>query len=200
MRRSEFEVKDKSYFEELLKISEYGVLSLNDDGKTYSVPVNFAHEDSKIFIHGAIDGRKYKLIENNKNGSFLVVRPFSYIPSTFSKTDLACPATQFFASTICEGEITILKDEIQKAKALNILMRKFQDEGSFLDIEKHIKKYKNMLDKTAVFCFEIKNWSLKVKVGQNMKDEKIDNFISELEKSGRYIDKLTIEQIKKFTS
>ncbi len=199
MRRSEFEIDDKKYFDELLKTCEFGVLSLNDNGQTYSVPVNFSHKNSDIFIHGAIDGRKYKIIEKNKNASFLVIRPFSFIPSTFSKTKLACSATQFFASAMCEGEITILKEPEQKAKALNILMDKFQNKDSFLDIEEHMEKYKNMLEKTAVFCFAIKNISLKVKVGQNMNSEKIDSLIKELEQSEKYIDKLTIKHIQKFT-
>jgi predicted FMN-binding regulatory protein PaiB len=126
------------------------------------------------------------------------VRPFSYIPSTIGGVNFACQATQFFASAICEGEITILNDLEQKAKALNILMSKFQEKDTFLDFEENIEKYKNMLEKTAVFCFKIKEWSLKVKVGQNMSKDKIDELIKKLEQSESKIDELTIKQIRLF--
>lgn len=200
MRRDEFKVEDKEYFNELLKSSEYGILSLIDDNKTYSVPVNFANEESCIYMHGALSGRKYSAIQKNSSASFLVTKPFSFIPSTFFNTNLACPATQFFASLMCEGEVKTIDEIEQKAKALNILMNKFQDKDSFIDIEKNIKTYKNMINKTAIFNFEINSWSLKVKIGQNIAKEKLENIIDKLEESGSDIDRLTIKQIKKFAN
>ena len=70
-------------------------------------------------------------IKSNPNAAFLVVKPYSFIPSYFSDTMAACPATQFFASVLLEGKLSFIEDKDKKADILNALMKKFQNEDSF---------------------------------------------------------------------
>ncbi len=116
MRRAEFDVKDENSVNEVLETCEYGTLSLISEGKPYVVALNFVFFENSIFFHGAKEGRKIEAIKSNPNASFLVVKPYSFIPSFFSDTMSASPATQFFASVLVEGTISFIKMEILKQK------------------------------------------------------------------------------------
>ena len=94
MRRAEFDVKDKNSIDEILQACEYGTLSLISGGKPYVVALNFVFFENSIFFHGAKEGRKIEAIKSNPNASFLVVKPYSFIPSYFSDTMAACPASR----------------------------------------------------------------------------------------------------------
>ena len=118
MRRAEFDVKDKNSINEILQACEYGTLSLISEGKPYVVALNFVFFENSIFFHGSKEGKKIEAIKSNPNASFLVVKPYSFIPSFFSDTMAACPATQFFASVLFEGKVAFIEDGNIKAKVL----------------------------------------------------------------------------------
>ena len=98
MRRSEFEINDKEAMLTLLHECDYGTLSLLDNGAPYGVPLNFAWWEEGIAFHGTNEGKKMELIAQNPTAPFNAVKSYSFIPSFFSGTSSACPATQFFAS------------------------------------------------------------------------------------------------------
>ena len=195
MRRSEFDVKDKNSINEILQACEYGTLSLISEGKPYVVALNFVFFENSIFFHGAKEGKKIEAIKSNPNASFLVVKPYSFIPSFFSGTMAACPATQFFASVLFEGTVNFIEDGNIKAKVLNALMKKFQSEDSFEEIVYEKAMYTKMLDKTAIFELKAENISCKIKVGQNLNEEKKNRMIEKLKNRDSKIDKETIKQM-----
>ena len=131
MRRDEFNINDKNSIDEILQTCEYGTLSLISEGKPYVVALNFVQYKNAIYFHGAKEGKKIEAIKSNPNAAFLVVKPYSFIPSYFSDTMAACPATQFFASVLLEGKLSFIEDKDKKADILNALMKKFQNEDSF---------------------------------------------------------------------
>ena len=195
MRRVEFDIKDENIINEVLKICEYGTLSLISKGKPYVVALNFVFFENSIFFHGAKEGRKIEAIKSNPNASFLVVKPYSFIPSFFSDTMAACPATQFFASVLFEGNISFIEDGNIKAKVLNALMKKFQSEDSFEEIAYKKAMYTKMLDKTAIFELKPEEISCKIKVGQNLNEEKKNRLIKKLKDRDSKIDAETIKQM-----
>ena len=196
MRRTEFDVKDENSINEVLQASEYGTLSLISDGKPYVVALNFVFFENSIFFHGAKEGRKIEAIKSNPNVSFLVVKPYSFIPSYFSDTMAACPATQFFASVLFEGKVSFIEDGNIKAKVLNALMKKFQSEDSFEEIAYEKAMYTKMLDKTAIFELKPESISCKIKVEQNLNEEKKNRLIEKLKSRDSKIDEETIKQMK----
>ncbi len=196
MRRTEFDVKDENSINEVLRACEYGTLSLISDGKPYVVALNFVFFENSIFFHGAKEGRKIEAIKSNANVSFLVVKPYSFIPSYFSDTMAACPATQFFASVLFEGKVSFIEDGNIKAKVLNALMKKFQSEDSFEEIAYEKAMYTKMLDKTAIFELKPETISCKIKVGQNLNEEKKNRLIEKLKSRDSKIDEETIKQMK----
>mgnify|MGYP003524931006 FL=1 len=195
MRRAEFDVKDKNSINEILQACEYGTLSLISEGKPYVVALNFVFFENSIFFHGAKEGKKIEAIKSNPNASFLVVKPYSFIPSYFSDTMAACPATQFFASVLFEGKVAFIEDGNIKAKVLNALMKKFQSEDSFEEISYEKAMYTKMLDKTAIFELKPENISCKIKVGQNLNEEKRNRLMEKLKSRDLGIDEETIKQM-----
>lgn len=196
MRRDEFRIEDKKIIKNILSQCEYGILGLVFENKPYSIAVNFVYFKNKIYIHGSKEGKKIELIKKNNNASFLAVKPYSLIPSYFSDTLAACPATQFFASVLFEGEITFVEDTNKKADILNSLMEKLQSEGKYEKIAYEKPMYKKMLINTAVLELNPQDISCKVKVGQNLSDEKKENMIEKLSKRGSSLDKKTINLMK----
>jgi nitroimidazol reductase NimA-like FMN-containing flavoprotein (pyridoxamine 5'-phosphate oxidase superfamily) len=196
MRRAEFEIKNENEFEKLLKNANYGTLCLNDKPFAYAVPVNFVYYKKSICFHGAVFGRKYELSLKNQKGSFSIVKEYSFIPSHFDD-DLACSASCYFMSTFIEGELSIVQEVSAKAEILDSLMNRYQKEGRYLNISQNLEKYIGRLDKTAVYELKAVSWSLKAKMGQNMKQKQFENIISKLQERGLPEDILTIETMKK---
>jgi nitroimidazol reductase NimA-like FMN-containing flavoprotein (pyridoxamine 5'-phosphate oxidase superfamily) len=199
MRRDEFSVEDKLIVSEILNSCEYGILCLSDGLHPYGVPLNFAWFEDSIIFHGANEGKKVELISKNPRAFFNVVKPYSYIPSYFSNTVSACPATQFFASVALEGLVEIIKDPSLKARALNALMEKMQPEKMYETIENSNPIYKKMVEKTALFKLTISNINTKIKAGQNLSKESKNSLIKQLQERGEKIDLATIELMKKFS-
>ena len=195
MRRSEFEIKDQQHIEEVLHTISYGTLALAKENKPYSIPINFVYDDGAIYFHGAKAGRKKEYMLHNSLASFSAVEPFSMIQSYFSTNDgLACPATHFFRSIICDGNVEIVKDYDTKVKALQLLMEKLQPEGKYKHLSEDV--YEKMINATEVFCLHIKEMSGKVKLGQHLPKERYDMILKHLEKRGGSLDQTTIEKMK----
>ncbi|MGE4382693.1 MAG: pyridoxamine 5'-phosphate oxidase family protein [Arcobacter sp.] len=199
MRRKEFDVKDENSINEILQTCEYGTLSLISEGKPYVVALNFVFFENSIFFHGAKEGRKIEAINSNPNAAFLVVKPYSFIPSYFSDTMAACPATQFFASVLLEGKLKFIEDGDKKAEVLNALMKKFQKEDSFEEIAYDKAMYTKMLDKTTIIELKIETQSCKIKVGQNLNEERKNKVMEKLKNRNLQIDEETIKQMKLYS-
>lgn len=193
MRRNEFNVTDETTIEKILQECEYGTLSLISEGKPYGVAVNFVWYEKKIYIHGAKEGKKVSAIQKNANASFLVVKPYSIIPSYFSNTLAACPATQFFASVHFEGAIKEISKGEEKAIILNKMMEKLQNDGGYEEIAFDKPMYTAMIEKTAIFELTVELLSCKIKAGQNLSKEKREDMMGKLKQRGNEIDNETIE-------
>jgi nitroimidazol reductase NimA-like FMN-containing flavoprotein (pyridoxamine 5'-phosphate oxidase superfamily) len=192
MRRAEFEVTDPQAVETVLSECDYGVVSLVSGGVPYGVAVNFAYRDGKLYFHGSPEGRKAEAIGARARGAFLAVRPYAFLPSYFSDTRAACPATQYFASVHLEGEIVRLDDPADKAAGLTALMEKMQPEGGYEAIHPANPIYTKMLEKTAVYRMQPAAVSLKVKAGQNLSEERREVLVEKLKKRNSHADGETL--------
>ena len=195
MRRAEFEVNDTKRIEALLAECEYGTLCLMDDHMPYAVPLNFVWHEKSLCFHGSKEGRKMELIAKNPKASFSVVKPLSLIPSYFSNTRSASPATQFFISAHVTGLIEIVSNADLKCLMLTALMQKLQPEGGYDTIEATNPIYTKMIEQTGLFRLNPESISLKFKAGQNLTDERKKSLIEKLHERGNTLDLLTIEMI-----
>ncbi len=195
MRRAEFEVNDTQRIEALLAECEYGTLCLMDDHMPYAVPLNFVWHEKSLCFHGSKEGRKMELIAKNPKASFSLVKPLSLIPSYFSNTRSASPATQFFISAHVTGLIEIVSNADLKCLMLTALMQKLQPEGGYDVIEASNPIYTKMIEQTGLFRLNPEAISLKFKAGQNLTEERKKSLIEKLHERGNTLDLLTIEMI-----
>lgn len=201
MRRKEFYITDNEDIEGLLASSTYGVLGLiDDDGYPYTVPLNFVYHDEAIYAHGATtqNSKKIKAVKTNNKASFTVVQEYSLIPSYFTGSELACPATQFFKSVFIRGKVELVDNTDEKIVSLSALMRKLQPDGNYKPIISANEEYSKELNATAVIKLVPDTLTAKFKFGQNQKPEIFDKLVAELEKRGDIIDKETVRMMKKY--
>ena len=86
---------------EILEKAQYAVLALEGDGGyPYTVPVNYAFEDNKIYFHGAPEGHKVDAARRNEKVSICAVTKADIVADAFN-----C----LYLSTVAFGKIwTIL--------------------------------------------------------------------------------------------
>ena len=193
-----FEIKDKKIIQAVFDRAEYGTLALSDNGKPYSVPVNFVVIEGVIYFHGAQRGRKMNIISKNIKLSFSVVENYALIPSYFSSTEgLACPATQFFKSIIVDGEAEVVESREEKAKMFEALMQKLQPDGQYLPFEE--AEYDTVLSATAVLKIVPNEIRAKFKFGQHLDKERVTMSLKHLEERGEALDLETLALMKEYT-
>jgi len=194
--KSMFKMQDKEDMEAVLSTASYGTLALCLDNKPYSLPINFVKLEDAIYFHGAKAGRKMRILQENRHAAFSVVEPFSLIASYFSsKEALACPATHFFRSIMIEGEIAMVQEYEEKAKALEALMQKLQPEGGYKPLSD--KAYQKAITATALFKLSIQEISGKVKLGQHLDKARFEMIITHLKTRGTLEDIETVKMMQR---
>ena len=102
---------------ELLRESEYGVLSMQDvDGSGYGVPLNYVWDgDRSIYIHCAPEGHKLQALEHHPLVSFCIIGRVHLLPRNF---------TTEYESVILRGEAHIHLSAEEMMRALHLLVDK----------------------------------------------------------------------------
>ena len=102
---------------ELIRIAEYGVLSMIDeDGQPYAIPVNHVWDsEDSLYIHCAPEGKKLRAITKNPKVCLCIVGDVNLLPSKF---------TTEYESVVIRGLARIGLDEEERMKALHLLINK----------------------------------------------------------------------------
>ena len=142
---------DEARARELLATAEYGVLSIVDrDRKPYGVPVNFVFDEDCIYIHCANEGRKLDCIDLYDDVSFCIVGRVNLLPSKF---------TTEYESVILTGEATIITDDEERMRALELLLEKYSPN----DIKVGMKYARSSFSRTDIIRIDIATFSGKCK-------------------------------------
>ena len=198
MRRTELESADVDLFRDLAATCEVGYLSLvTAEGFPRAIALNFAAVGETIYFHGALEGEKFELIQAAPRAGFSIVKPYSFIPSTWSAPRYACPATQFFKSIEIKGICSEVEDPAERALGLSALMDKHQPEGGFDPIDPAVPIYAKALAGVGVFRVVPDSWSGKVKFGQNEPEKLRRIFVEKLRERGGPMDEETAREIEK---
>ena len=106
---------------ELIRIAEYGVLSMIDeDGQPYAIPVNHVWDgEDSLYIHCAPEGKKLRAIAKNPKVCLCIVGDVNLLPSKF---------TTEYESVVIRGLARIGLDEEERMKALHLLIDKLSPE------------------------------------------------------------------------
>ena len=129
MRRKDREVTDRAEMLKIIEGCDVCRIALNDpeNGIPYILPLNFGFEEKDgqltFYFHGALDGRKYELMQNDPRAAFELDRGHTLI---LDEAQGNC--TMAYESVIGQGRMALVPDE-EKEAALQILMRQYRGEN-----------------------------------------------------------------------
>ena len=154
MRRKDREIIDKNRIEEFISRGQILRIAFYDEGDIYIVPVNYGYsvgEQYTFYFHGAKAGRKYELAKSRPNVGFEIDGNYTLLES-----EMACEFSAAFYSVIGTGRLSLLEDNIEKVKGLNLIMKQTtsKEEWSYSD---------KMLEAVAVFRLVVNKLSCKAK-------------------------------------
>ncbi len=198
MRRVEYDIAEHKDIDQFLSEQATGVLSLTDlKGLPYSVPMNYFYINKKIILHGALEGRKYDLMQSNNNVHFVIFKEYAFIPFSFFEQKSFCSNSQFFKSVMIAGKAEIIEDNNEKLilfqqikNHMNKRIRRTKSSNSHIGLE--------AVNKTAVFIINADSVTAKFKFGQNLKTDIQQLIIKNLKKRATQIDLETIKMMGRF--
>lgn len=130
MRRKDREVTDISDIISIIDSCEILRIGLADGDFPYIVPVNFAYtvKDGRIsfYIHGAIAGRKYELLNKNGRCSFELDVPLG-MECLLEHGDI----TERYYSVMGTADVTLLPDDEKKAVMDDIILARDERTRNF---------------------------------------------------------------------
>lgn len=144
MRRTDRQLTDEETVR-LFREAEYGVLSIADENNMpYGVPMSFALCENNLYFHcSAAGGKKISGIEHCQNASFTVVDHTQLLPQQFAT---------LYMSGIAYGTVSIVRDEEEKRKGIEAILRKYASDH----MERGMEYIDHAIDKIYVLKFEIK--------------------------------------------
>lgn len=133
-------IKTKEKIVEFLQKEHVGrFTSIDKNGFPFIVPMNFVYHNESIYIHGFPKGEKYDNIRLNSKCGFEVDKELAFLPSYFFEppTDASLTDT-LYISVIIKGHAELVTDNRQKADVLNALMKKYQIEGRYEELNEEM--------------------------------------------------------------
>ncbi|MDR7001682.1 nitroimidazol reductase NimA-like FMN-containing flavoprotein (pyridoxamine 5'-phosphate oxidase superfamily) [Neobacillus niacini] len=158
MRQKNLECKDQTKIELFLEQEKTGFLGLADGKMPYVIPLNFVWLDGAIYFHGAAEGRKVSIMEENAKACFTVSANQGTLTHPVpAKTDTAYMSVMVFG----EAELVIDLDEAVAAmqKMLDKYVPGYYEQALS---SSHVEKYRSSLgSRTAVYKIKARELSAK---------------------------------------
>lgn len=118
--------------EKILQKNSTGILGVvGDEGYPYTVPLNYAYFENKIYFHSAKAGHKIDAIKENNKVSFCIVDK----DELFSEN-----LTTLFKSVIIFGKAEVLEDADENQKLVEIFSKKYSDNIEKIRVESQSEK------------------------------------------------------------
>ena len=157
MRRKDREVTDIQEILQIVSKAKILHLGLIDGEYPYIVPLHygFSYEEDKheliFYMHGAKEGHKLDLIQENSNACI----ELEYNVELISGGENPCKYGSSYASVIGKGSVEIVKDDREKIKGLKLLMK--NQTGRDFDIDER------MSSSVAVIKVRIREFTAKAR-------------------------------------
>lgn len=148
VKRKKSAWNDQEQMEHLLQSTQYGYLSVGttDNGYAYGVPISYAYDKktNRLYFHGATEGQKIEMLEQDKKLTFCVVGATKVLPERF---------TTAYESVIVFGSVDLLYAEEDKREAMLAIINKYLPEHKAIG-ENMLDK---SLDKIAAYAIKIEH-------------------------------------------
>lgn len=153
MRRSDREITDERLIADIMVRCEFVHVAMNDGAFPYLLPFNFGMSDDgmNIYIHGAMDGRKYTVLEKDNRVRFSMVCTHGL---DFDKAAGECSMN--YESVIGTGRVEEITDFEEKIRALDAIMAHYRGEN--------FPYHKEMAKHTRVLCIRVETRTAKRRV------------------------------------
>jgi hypothetical protein len=118
-RRTDREITEAGELEEILTAAWFMRLGLCDGGEPYVIPMNFAWEQGRIYLHCASRGRKLDVISRCSRVCFQADVDSRVVPG-----DSPEDWTTHYRSVVGWGEARLVDDPGERLYALDLLMER----------------------------------------------------------------------------
>ena len=151
MRRKDRQ-QDDNFARRVVDETLYAILSMVDtEGQPYAIPVSHAREGDVIYIHGATEGKKLRVLAANPRVCLTCVGRTRLLPAEFSTE---------YESAIIVGTARIVTDEQEWREGLLAIAKKFSA-GYLPEAENYIARSKAT---TTVIKITIESLAAKAKL------------------------------------
>ena len=147
------EIQSKQNIINFLNNQAVGRLATIDiNGFPQVIPMNFVYvkNDSTdtqtgnndigaIYMHSHPFGEKIENIKRNSKVGFEVDSYVCFLPSYYFHPTDASQADTLYVSVVIKGNASIVQDSVEKARALNALMKKYQKEGGYKPLASNMR-------------------------------------------------------------
>jgi nitroimidazol reductase NimA-like FMN-containing flavoprotein (pyridoxamine 5'-phosphate oxidase superfamily) len=131
-----YEIKSRQKIIEFLNSQPVGrIASIDKRGYPQVIPMNFVHYDEAVYMHSHPFGEKLDNINVNPKVGFEVDEHICFLPSYYFHPTDASQADTLYISVVIKGLAEIVLDLDEKASALNALMKKYQKEGHYEQLD-----------------------------------------------------------------
>jgi uncharacterized protein len=133
------------------------VASIDVQGYPQIIPMNFVYvkNDSidtqrgnndigAIYMHSHPFGEKIENIKRNSKVGFEVDSYVCFLPSYYFHPTDASQADTLYVSVVIKGNASIVQDSVEKARALNALMKKYQKEGGYEPLDSDMRSVREV--------------------------------------------------------
>ena len=148
IRQKKLEWTDQAQINEFLLTAKTGFLGLAHGQLPYVIPLNFVWKDDAIYFHGAAEGRKVKIIEENSKACFTVSEDLGTLTNPVpAKTDTAYRSVMIF------GEAELVTELEESVLAMQEMLNKYVPGYFEMALSSsHVDKYRSSLgSRTAVY-------------------------------------------------
>lgn len=124
MRRKDRQIKGLAEIETVIHDATVCRLGMSDGKMPYVVPLSFGYKDNTVYVHGALDGKKNKILQKNSH----VCVEFDIDLGTIRHSK-GCNWGVRYKSVIGFGNAIAISDAEEKRKALSIIMKQYSKES-----------------------------------------------------------------------
>jgi nitroimidazol reductase NimA-like FMN-containing flavoprotein (pyridoxamine 5'-phosphate oxidase superfamily) len=107
------------------------IASIDEKGYPQVIPMNFVWADGSVYMHSHPVGEKIDNILRNPQVGFEVDQHVCFLPSYYFHPTDASQADTLYISVVIKGRASLVHDSVEKVRALNALMEKYQKEGGY---------------------------------------------------------------------
>ncbi|WP_458110625.1 pyridoxamine 5'-phosphate oxidase family protein [Bacillus sp. PK6-013] len=161
IRQKQLVCTDEKKIDQFLTEAQTGYLGMSTDEYPYVIPLNFVWKNGYIYFHGASEGRKMDMLQENPNVCFTVSEQYGTMVHPIpAKTDTA------YMSVILFGTASIITDLDEATSAMQALLDKYVPGYYSTPLHKtHVEKYRSSLGSKTVV---LKIQPIKITAKENM--------------------------------